>query len=84
MKHKIKSSAKLQNCTCCIIKPHAVKAKLIGPIIIDIQKANFIISAIEQFYIDPINSEEFLEVYKGVLPDYSVSYLTYVNFEVDG
>ncbi|XP_011505516.1 PREDICTED: nucleoside diphosphate kinase 7, partial [Ceratosolen solmsi marchali] len=71
IKQKIKSSAKLQNCTCCIIKPHAVQAKLFGPIIIDIQKANFIISAVEQFYINSVNSEEFLEVYKGVLPDYA-------------
>lgn len=42
------------------------------PIIVDIQKANFVISAIQQFHVDPVNAEEFLEVYKGVLPDYAV------------
>lgn len=72
---KIKSSAKLQHCTCCVIKPHAVQAGLIAPIIVDIQKAKFVISAIQQFCLDPVNAEEFLEVYKGVLPDYAVNYL---------
>ncbi|XP_012278664.1 nucleoside diphosphate kinase 7 [Orussus abietinus] len=60
----------LQKCTCCVIKPHAVQAGHIGDIIEDIQKAGFKISALQQFYVDPTNAEEFLEVYKGVLPDY--------------
>lgn len=67
-----KNTATLKNCTCCIIKPHAVQAGLIAPIINDIQKANFNISAIQRFYVDFINAEEFLEVYKGILPDYTV------------
>ncbi|XP_066601082.1 nucleoside diphosphate kinase homolog 7 isoform X2 [Prorops nasuta] len=65
-----KNSATLRNCTCCIIKPHAVQAKLAGSIIDDIQKAGYVISALKLFYVDPVNAEEFLEVYKGVLPDY--------------
>lgn len=64
------NTAKLTNCTCCIIKPHAVQEKLAGHIIEDIQKAGFIISAIQQFHVDPVNAEEFLEVYKGVLAEY--------------
>ncbi|KAJ8670805.1 hypothetical protein QAD02_002064 [Eretmocerus hayati] len=70
-KSKLQNSARLQNCTCCIIKPHAVQAGLIGPIIGEIQKSDFIITAMQQFSVDPINAEEFFEVYKGVLPDYS-------------
>ncbi|XP_058810287.1 translation initiation factor eIF-2B subunit delta-like isoform X2 [Phymastichus coffea] len=70
-KCRMKNSAKLQNCTCCIIKPHAVQARLTAQIIDDIQKANFTITAAQQFFIDPVNAEEFLEVYKGVLPDYA-------------
>ncbi|XP_029156891.1 nucleoside diphosphate kinase 7-like isoform X3 [Nylanderia fulva] len=66
-----KTSAVLQNCTCCIIKPHAVQAKLLGPIIDDIQKAGYIITAVQQFRINLINSEEFLEIYKGVLSEYT-------------
>ena len=69
----------MEHCTCCIIKPHAVRAGLTGPIVNDIQKANFVISAIQQFYVDPTNAEEFLEVYKGVLPDYAVSFMSYIT-----
>ena len=66
------NTATLENCTCCIIKPHAVQAKLTGDIINDIQKAGYIISAIQQFSVNPFDAEEFLEVYKGVLPDYGL------------
>ncbi|KAL2750553.1 nucleoside diphosphate kinase 7-like [Vespula maculifrons] len=64
------NTATLKNCTCCIIKPHAIQQKLIGHIIEDIQKAGYTISAIQQFHVDSVNAEEFLEVYKGVLTDY--------------
>ncbi|CAL1676913.1 unnamed protein product [Lasius platythorax] len=66
-----KTTAILQNCTCCIIKPHAVQAKLVGAIIDDIQKAGYIITAVQQFHVNLINSEEFLEIYKGVLSEYT-------------
>ncbi|XP_008544696.1 nucleoside diphosphate kinase 7 [Microplitis demolitor] len=69
-KHKFRNTATLKNCTCCIIKPHAVQADLIGNIVEDIQKSGYTISALQQFNIDPINAEEFLEVYKGVLADH--------------
>ncbi|KAL0133722.1 hypothetical protein PUN28_000996 [Cardiocondyla obscurior] len=66
LKHKnLRNTATLQNCTCCIVKPHAVQEKLVGAIINDIQKAGFAITAVQQFYINPINCEEFLEIYKG-------------------
>ncbi|XP_076753169.1 nucleoside diphosphate kinase homolog 7 [Xylocopa sonorina] len=66
-----KNTATLENCTCCIIKPHAVQAKLIGDIIDDVQKAGYTISAVQQFCVNLFDAEEFLEVYKGVLPDYA-------------
>ncbi|CAK9801934.1 Nucleoside diphosphate kinase 7 [Anthophora quadrimaculata] len=65
------NTATLENCTCSIIKPHAVQAKLIGDIIDDIQNAGFSITAVQQFYVNAFDAEEFLEVYKGVLPDYA-------------
>ncbi|KAL6260226.1 hypothetical protein P5V15_007761 [Pogonomyrmex californicus] len=65
------NTATLQNCTCCIIKPHAVQEKLVGDIIDDIQKAGYMITAAQQFYLNPVNSEEFLEIYKGVLSEYT-------------
>ncbi|XP_011169620.1 nucleoside diphosphate kinase 7 [Solenopsis invicta] len=67
----LKNTATLQKCTCCIIKPHAIQEKLLGAIIDDIQKAGYVITAAQQFYINPINSEEFLEIYKGVLLEYT-------------
>ncbi|XP_070160086.1 nucleoside diphosphate kinase homolog 7 isoform X2 [Polyergus mexicanus] len=67
---ELKTTAIFQNCTCCIIKPHAVQAKLVGAIIDDIQKAGYIITAVQQFHVNLINSEEFLEIYKGVLSEY--------------
>lgn len=45
-----------------------------GAIIDDIQKAGYMITAAQQFYVNPINSEEFLEIYKGVLPEYTVCF----------
>jgi hypothetical protein len=44
----------------------------IGAIIDDIQKAGYIITAVQQFLINSVNSTEFLEIYKGVLPEYMV------------
>lgn len=65
------NTATLKNCTCSIIKPHAVQAKQTGDIIDDIQKAGYTVSAVQQFCVNPFDAEEFLEVYKGVLPDYA-------------
>lgn len=45
-----------------------------GNIVDDIQKAGFVISAIKQFQVDPVNAAEFLEVYKGVVANYGVGF----------
>lgn len=63
-------TAKLVNCTCCIIKPHAVKEGLAGNIINCIQEAGFQISTIQMFHMEKANAEEFYEVYKGVVQEY--------------
>lgn len=42
-----------------------------GPIIDWILNEGFEISALQMFYLDRPTSEEFFEVYKGVLPEYS-------------
>lgn len=52
----------------------------LGHIIEDIQKAGYTISAIQQFHVDSVNAEEFLEVYKGVLAEYGVSFES-INFD---
>ena len=65
-----KTTALLNNCSGAIIKPHAVKAGQAGPIIDQILEEGFEISAMEIFNIDLPTSEEYFEVYKGVLPEF--------------
>ena len=51
-----------------VIKPHCVNEKLAGQIIEDIKQRGFEIKAAEMFYLDRPAAEEFLDVYKGVIP----------------
>jgi nucleoside-diphosphate kinase len=67
----IASTATLDNSTCAVIKPHAVKTKLVGAILDHIISQGYEISAITTVNFDKTQAEEFLEVYKGVVPDYS-------------
>ena len=59
------------NCACVVIKPHAIKEGNAGKIIDIILSAGFEISSMQMFYLDKITAEEFFEVYKGVIPEYS-------------
>jgi len=59
-----------KGCTCCLIKPHAVKAGMAGKIINAIGDAGFVINTIQMFNIEKANVEEFYEVYKGVVHEY--------------
>ena len=65
------TTATLTKCTCCIIKPHAVKSKASGAIIAQIIDEGYEISAVSTVMFDRTTSEEFLEVYKGVVPEYT-------------
>jgi len=64
------STAVFNNCTLCIIKPHAVLNGDAGKIIDIILQEGFEISALEMFTIDKPTAEEFFEVYKGVAPEF--------------
>jgi nucleoside-diphosphate kinase len=66
---KLKPKAILNNCSCIVIKPHAISDA--GKIIDIILNEGFEISAMEMFYIDKTIAEEFFEVYRGVLPEYA-------------
>jgi len=70
-KSRLKPTALMNNCSCCIIKPHIIAGLKTGKIIDYILSAGFEISALQMFFLDKATSEEFLEVYKGVLPEYS-------------
>lgn len=67
---KFEGTAQLNDCTCCIIKPHAVRSGIEGDIIEVIQNAGFQVTALEMFNVETANSEEFYEIYKGVVNEY--------------
>jgi nucleoside-diphosphate kinase len=62
------ATALFNNCTLCIIRPHAVKCA--GEIIGRILAEGFEISAMRLWHMDKVTAEEFLDVYKEVLPEY--------------
>jgi nucleoside-diphosphate kinase len=64
-------AATIDSCTCCVIKPHAVKSKNAGAIIDDIISQGYEISGMRTLLFERVQAEEFLEVYKGVVPEYS-------------
>ena len=64
-------TAAFNNCTCCIIKPHIVAEGSAGQIIDMILQEGFEISSMEMFTLDRPTAEEFFEVYKGVLPEFT-------------
>ncbi|XP_076057583.1 nucleoside diphosphate kinase homolog 7 isoform X2 [Oratosquilla oratoria] len=66
-----KTTALLDGNTCCIIKPHAVANGHMGGILTAIANAGFKVSAMQMFRMDKIQAEEFLEVYKGIVNEYS-------------
>ncbi|XP_045603179.1 nucleoside diphosphate kinase homolog 7 isoform X2 [Procambarus clarkii] len=64
------TTASFANSTCCIIKPHAIANGNMGDIMKAIKDEGFEISALQMFRMDKVQAEEFLEVYKGVVPEY--------------
>merc|ERR1719316_955234 len=63
------TTALFNNCTLCIVRPHAFTSAG-GEIVDHILTEGFEISALRLWYMDKATAEEFLEVYKGVLPEY--------------
>uniref|UniRef100_A0A8C4NNN4 NME/NM23 family member 7 n=1 Tax=Eptatretus burgeri TaxID=7764 RepID=A0A8C4NNN4_EPTBU len=68
--HGPPSAARLDNSTCCIIKPHAVSEGLVGKIVNAILEAGFEISALRMLVLEIKEAKEFLEVYHGVVQEY--------------
>ncbi len=67
---KMKTTAILNNCSLCVIKPHIVYKGIAGKVLDSILAEGFEVSAMEMFYLDRPAAEEFYDVYKGVLPEY--------------
>ncbi|TMW59931.1 hypothetical protein Poli38472_005000 [Pythium oligandrum] len=65
-------TARLHDCTCCVILPHVIKEGLAGEVIEAIQKGPGVsITAMELFNLDRTTAAEFLEVYEGVVPHFN-------------
>ena len=64
------TTAVVNNCSLCIIKPHIIRDGKLGQVIDMILQAGFEVSAAEMFYLSRPVIEEFYDVYKGVLPEY--------------
>lgn len=60
---ELRTSALMTNCTCAVIKPHAIQAGFAGQIIDTILSEGFEISAMQMFHLDRPTAEEFLEIY---------------------
>lgn len=66
-----KTPAKFVDSTLGVIKPHAVLDGLAGKIIESITDAGLSVTALQLHYMNKANTEEFLEVYKGVVAEYT-------------
>lgn len=64
------NTARLNDSTLAIIKPHALKEGRLADIVKDIESAGFLITAMKSFNLEKGDAEEFLEVYKGVVHEY--------------
>merc|ERR1711972_1313343 len=62
------TTAKHDNCSVCIVRPHAMREGKAGVVIAQLQASGFEISAIRSFSLTKQQSENFYEVYKTVLP----------------
>lgn len=65
------TNATFTECTLGIIKPHAVKEGFTTQILHEIMEAGFTISSLQMYHMEKANAEEFYEVYKGVVREYT-------------
>merc|ERR1712196_572702 len=66
------TTATLRNCSCGIIRPHAVKSGDAGKIIDAVMNSTtFTVTAMQMFELSAATAREFLEVYDGVIPKFS-------------
>lgn len=66
--HKWPTTAVFNNCSLVVVRPHAFQSA--GEIVTRILGEGFEVSAMGIWHMDRATSEEFLEVYKGVMPEY--------------
>ena len=67
-------TARFTDCTCCVIRPHAVQSKDVGGIVRVIEQAGkYEISAMSLVKLDQPAAAEFLEVYDGVIAEHDAA-----------
>jgi nucleoside-diphosphate kinase len=59
------STATFDSMTCCIVKPHAVKGNLLGPILTQIVGQGYEVSAVQSVQFERKQAEEFYQVRGG-------------------
>eukprot|EP00388_Colpodella_angusta_P048082 GDKK01075056.1.p1 GENE.GDKK01075056.1~~GDKK01075056.1.p1 ORF type:complete len:228 (+),score=18.66 GDKK01075056.1:57-686(+) len=64
------TTATCTNCAVCVIKPHAIGSGNGGKILSRLFDEGFEITALGAFSLSAPDAEDFLEVYKGVVPEY--------------
>ncbi|KAI8621536.1 nucleoside diphosphate kinase 7-like protein [Chytriomyces sp. MP71] len=65
-------TAVFRNSTLAVIRPHALHSGLTGKIIASISQNGYKITDAQIYNLDRVNAEEFLEVYKTVVPEYKL------------
>lgn len=68
----VNSNIAITTKTCCVMKPHIIKARQTGSIMNEILTTHGLpISAIQMFYLDRPSALEFYEAYKTAVNDYT-------------
>ena len=67
----LKHQPQLSNCSLLVIKPHIIEEGKAGKLIDIILNEGFEISSMTMIYLDKETAENFFDVYKGFLPEYS-------------
>ena len=65
-----RTTATFQDCACCVIKPHAVKDKVVGAVLGQLVSGGLAVTAAKMLRLDRAAASEFLQVYEGVVPKY--------------
>lgn len=68
---EVQTSARLKNCAVCLIRPHIIFGGGGGEVVDAIQQAGFNVSAVQLFTMDRQAASEFMDVYKGILPQFN-------------
>ena len=67
----MKPTAVFNSCAFFLIKPHLVAAKKAGEVIDELLEAGVEVSGMATLSLDRTDAEDFLEVYKDVVPEYA-------------